>query len=119
MRRFARHFLAVFCVFVVAIAVLLAPARANIRRTAGSWLFGPQPVFSDGSGSDLFHPMSDSIASVGVLSVRVAYEMVADTGYCTTYYSFGSTRSDAMQTSAAPAHWLCGRSSRAFFHGPL
>jgi len=57
-------------------------AHATIPRVRGSWLFGPYPVWSDGTTNPAFRPMSDPLESKGILSVRVSTEMSEDSGAC-------------------------------------
>ena len=64
------------------VMLLSGPALATLRRSAGGWLFGPKVVYTDGSGSAFFHPLSDPMPSAGILNVRVSIEMDQDTGYC-------------------------------------
>jgi hypothetical protein len=68
---------------VVALLVLTGPASATIRRTPGSWLFGPKTVWTDGTVNPTFHPLGDPMASRGLINARVAIEMSEDTsGLC-------------------------------------
>lgn len=71
---------------VVAVLVLIAtsagPAFATIPRTKGSWLFGPSPVWTDGSTNPSFRPLSDPMQAKGLISVRVSTEMSEDSGNC-------------------------------------
>lgn len=70
--------------FVLIIAVLgsTAPAFATIPRVRGSWLFGPAPVWTDGTTSPAFRPLSEPLESKGLLSVRISTEMSEDSGNC-------------------------------------
>lgn len=70
-----------------AIAMLVASfgAFGSIRRTPGSWVFGPDTVFSDGTanpGTPLFIPLSEPMSSAGLLNARVSTELVASSGGC-------------------------------------
>jgi hypothetical protein len=66
------------------LAVLAWPAHAIIPRTTGAWLFGPMPVWTNGTTSTpgLFHPMSKAIDAKGLISARVSTEMSEDSGNC-------------------------------------
>lgn len=67
-----------------AFAMLVASfgAFASIRRTPGSWVFGPDTAFSDGTTGNLFIPLSEPIASAGLLNARFSTELVASSGGC-------------------------------------
>ena len=55
-----------------------------LRRTPGSWLYGPESVWTDGNagGGFLFHPLSEAIGTAGLHYVRVAYQLSQDSGNC-------------------------------------
>lgn len=76
--RFVQPLLAV----LFALLLSIGSAYATIPRTKGSWLFGPSPVWSDGTTSPSFRPLSDPIQAKGLLNVRVSTEMSEDSGNC-------------------------------------
>lgn len=55
-----------------------------LRRTPGSWLYGPEAVWTDGNagGGFLFHPLSEAMGTAGLHYVRVAYQLSQDSGNC-------------------------------------
>ncbi|HND33605.1 MAG TPA: hypothetical protein PLA94_26580 [Myxococcota bacterium] len=55
-----------------------------LRRTPGSWLYGPETVWTDGNAGSgyLFHPLSEATATAGLHYVRVAYQLSQDSGNC-------------------------------------
>lgn len=55
---------------------------ATLRRLPRTWFFGPQPVWTLGTTSTVFHPMSEPMESAGLLEVRAAYELSQDSGDC-------------------------------------
>jgi hypothetical protein len=57
-------------------------ARATLRRTPGAMLFGPKGVWTDGTTTAFFQPLSDAIPSAGLINARVTFEMSEDSGYC-------------------------------------
>lgn len=60
-----------------------AEAWATIRRAPGAWLFGPHTVWTDGTTSPTFHPLSDPMATRTVTNARVSFELDQDTsGLC-------------------------------------
>ncbi len=74
------------CSAVLAAMVLTVlaagPANATIPRVRGSWLFGPAPVWTDGTANPSFRPLSEPMESKSLLSVRVSTEMSEDSGNC-------------------------------------
>lgn len=64
------------------VLLLALPAEATLRRPPGAWLFGPRQVWTDGTTSAFFHPLSDPVASAGLLGARISIEMSEDSGYC-------------------------------------
>lgn len=81
MNTLVRNLVGAFCVALVAIA-LVGQADATIRRTPGSWVFGPKTVFSDGTTSPHFIPLGDGMSSAGMINVRVSTEFAEQTGNC-------------------------------------
>lgn len=67
---------------LVAVMAASAPASASIPRVRGSWLFGPAPVWTDGTSNPAFRPLSEPMESKGLISVRVSTEMSEDSGNC-------------------------------------
>jgi hypothetical protein len=67
---------------LLAASVVPSAVEASIRRTPGAWLYGPDAVFSDGTTSPMFVPLSDPLASAGLLNARVSTELVATSGFC-------------------------------------
>ncbi len=68
---------------VLALLVFFAlPASATLPRTPGSWVFGPTAVWTDGTTTGIFHPLSAPMPSAGVRLVRVSLEMSQDSGNC-------------------------------------
>ena len=53
-----------------------------LRRLSRTWLFGPQAVWTDGTTTAIFHPMSEPMESAGLLNVRAAVELRQDSGDC-------------------------------------
>lgn len=53
-----------------------------LQRVPRSWLFGPQTVWTDGTATPTFHPMSEPIESAGVINVRTTFEMEQNSGNC-------------------------------------
>jgi len=66
------------------LAVLFASpnAEGTLRRTPGSWVFGPKVVFSDGTANPMFIPLSDGLSSAGLINVRVSTEFAEQSGNC-------------------------------------
>lgn len=65
--------------------VFLIPlgAHAALKRLPHTLLFGPIPVWTDGTTTaDLFHPLGPGIESAGLLGVRVSTEMDQNSGNC-------------------------------------
>lgn len=57
-------------------------AHATVRKVPGAWLWGPKAVWSDGTASPMFHPLSDAIDTGNVTFARATIEMDQDTGNC-------------------------------------
>ena len=77
------HYSFVFAAVLVVAMFFLGESRATVRNTSNSWVFGPTPVWSNGStDTDIFHPLSDPLSSTGVLEVRTSLEMSQNSGYC-------------------------------------
>ncbi|MBM4366266.1 MAG: hypothetical protein FJ102_08615 [Deltaproteobacteria bacterium] len=74
---------------VLVLPVLLASfaAKATLRRTPGSWLSEQRTVFSDGTTSPIFHPLSEPMSSAGVINVRVSTELDGTSGNCALRWS--------------------------------
>jgi len=76
---------------LVALALALtlaAPAHAAplLKRSPGSWFYGPQAMWTiigAGPASVLtFFPMSEGIPTAGLLSARISYQMIQNSGDC-------------------------------------
>jgi len=70
---------------LAALVLFLIPgnAGATLRRTPGSWLFGPKPVWTDGTTSNtLFHALGEPMSSAGLINVRISTEMDESSGNC-------------------------------------
>lgn len=61
---------------------LPAMASATILRVPGSWFFGPQAVWTDGTTNALFQPMGEPIPAAGLNNVRVSVELQQNAGNC-------------------------------------
>ena len=81
MRVYSRVVLALI-VLIVTVLGATSSAFATIPRVRGSWLFGPAPVWTDGTTSPAFRPLSEALESKGLLSVRISTEMSEDSGNC-------------------------------------
>ena len=70
--------------FFLILAALSLPgeAMATLRRTPGSWLFGPRPVWTDGTTSPTWHALSEPLSSAGMINVRVSTELDESSGNC-------------------------------------
>ncbi len=68
--------------FVLATLLMAPEADATIRRAPGSWVFGPKTVFSDGTTNPQFIPLSEGLASAGMINVRVTSEFAEQSGNC-------------------------------------
>lgn len=76
------HFLKALFVVLALLVVTLPAAQATLRRVPGSWMWGPRPVWTDGTANPMFHPFSDPIDAGTVTNARVSIEMDQDTGNC-------------------------------------
>lgn len=72
----------VLTLFVTLAFLSSQAALATIRRVPGAWLWGPRAVWTDGTATPMFHPMSDAIDTGSVTSARVTLEMDQNTGNC-------------------------------------
>ena len=72
----------VFLAALLVFASVHPEAGATIRRTPGSWLFGQRTVFSDGTATPIFHPLSEPMSSAGIINVRVSTELAETSGNC-------------------------------------
>lgn len=63
-------------------SALPVSAWATLRRLPRTWYLGPQAVWSDGTTTGMFHPMSEPMESAGLIEVRAAYELGQDSGDC-------------------------------------
>lgn len=79
-----RSIIRVVLVIVCLVLVFTGPsAWATIRRAPGAWVFGPKTVWTDGTTSPVFHPLSDPLASRSVQNARVSIELDQDiSGLC-------------------------------------
>jgi hypothetical protein len=59
-----------------------AMAATLLRRTPGSRLAGPVAVWTDGTTTPVFHPMTEPIATAGLVSVRVSFQLSEIAGPC-------------------------------------
>ena len=57
-------------------------ASATLRPIANTWLYGPTAVWTNGTTSALFHPLSEPMGSAGLVEIRVTYELSEDSGDC-------------------------------------
>ncbi len=64
------------------VGTLSHEANATLRRTAGSWLFGPEPVWTDGTTNPTWHALSQPMSSAGLLKVRVSTELEETSANC-------------------------------------
>lgn len=55
-------------------------ASATFRRPAGAYLFGPEVIWTDGTGTEVFHPLSDPMPSANLAYARVQFEVSEATG---------------------------------------
>lgn len=72
----------VLAAILLAILVASTSALASMRRTPGSWLFGPDTVFSDGTTSPIFVSLGEGLSSAALINVRVSTELTATSGNC-------------------------------------
>ncbi len=77
-----RRALALLTVLLLAFVFAVGDADATIRRTPGSWVFGPTTVFSDGTTNPMFIPLSQGLSSAGMINVRVSTEFAEQSGNC-------------------------------------
>ncbi len=54
-----RRWLQPLLIMLLALFISIGSAYATIPRTKGAWLFGPSPVWTDGTTSPSFRPLSD------------------------------------------------------------
>lgn len=84
--RFARLPSSLLLVSMIALAMGTARASEILRRTPGSWLYGPEPLYTViGAGPAsvvTFFPMSDPVGTAGLLGARFSYQMTQDSGDC-------------------------------------
>lgn len=74
---------ALACTLAILATLFVSPdAQATLRRTPGSWVFGPKVVFSDGTANPMFIPLSDGLSSAGMINVRVSTEFAEQSGNC-------------------------------------
>ena len=62
--------------------LVCSPAWATLRRTPGSWLFGPRPVWTDGTSGPTWHALSEPMSSAGLINLRVSTELDENSGNC-------------------------------------
>lgn len=79
-----RQLLTALVVFVALVFANEASAGDILRRTAGSWFYGPETVWSSGTTTapGKFFPLSDPMPSGGLLGARFSYQMTNDAGQC-------------------------------------
>ena len=79
-----RRLLARLILVAAIVACLVAPLDgwATLRRTPGSWLFGPSPVWTDGTTGPTWHALSAPMSSAGMINVRVSTELDETSGNC-------------------------------------
>jgi hypothetical protein len=60
-----------------------AEAAGLLRRTPGSWVLGPRSVWTNNDNTTLiFHPIGDPMSAVGLVRVRVAFQLSEISGTC-------------------------------------
>lgn len=59
-----------------------AVAEMTLRRVPGSWVYGPKAVWTDGTTSAFFVPLSEPVESAGIINVRVSTDMESNSGDC-------------------------------------
>lgn len=76
-----------FAFFVVAMVAMLASPDAVagpiLRRTAGSWFWGPVELHTAAStATTIFFPLSDPMPAAGLTGARFSYQITSDSGEC-------------------------------------
>ena len=74
--------LAAVVVAILLLLVVVQPSHADLRRLPRSWLFGPTAVWTNGTSTPMFFPLSDVMESAGLTDIRVSTEMRQDSGNC-------------------------------------
>jgi hypothetical protein len=75
--------LAAFLALTLVMLMVPSSADATLRRTPGSWLFGPKPAWTDGTTTTTtWHALGDPMSSAGLINVRVSTEMDETSGNC-------------------------------------
>lgn len=65
------------------LALVATPAaRATLVDAPGAYLLGPKAVWTDGTSTPLFHPLSRPMSSAGLNDARVSTSMEQDSGNC-------------------------------------
>lgn len=54
----------------------------TLQRVPGSWVYGPKAVWSNGTISPIFVPLSEAVESAGLISARVSTDLDANSGDC-------------------------------------
>jgi hypothetical protein len=57
-------------------------AEMTLTRVTGSWVYGPKAVWTLGTTSPHFVPLSEPVESAGIINVRVSTEMESNSGDC-------------------------------------
>lgn len=53
-----------------------------LRKSPGSWLYGPRAVWTDGTTTAIFHPLSEPMQTSALSKVRIAYQLSELGGPC-------------------------------------
>lgn len=68
-----------FIVFLLSLVIVVALAgtaiAGTIRHPPGSYVFGPETVWTDGTVTDIFQPLSDPLPSAPLVSARIYLEI--------------------------------------------
>lgn len=73
------HFRALAVALLVAVLILsintASGATELLRRVPGSMVFGPRAVWTNGTTTAIFHPLSDAMPTASMTDVRVAFAL--------------------------------------------
>lgn len=60
-----------------------ASAADTLRRTSGSWFWGPEELHTSSStATAIFFPLSDPMPTDGLIGARFSYQLTTDSGQC-------------------------------------
>ena len=82
-RRVIRGSLAALVAWALLEAVPTAAAADLLRKTPGSWFYGPETLYTSATlANTLFFPLSQPISTAGMLEARFSYQLTQDSGDC-------------------------------------